>query len=73
MHHNSQIIWKTKTHEYKAVKKLLFCDQTNKRDYLCHYRNLKFYINYGMEVTKLKRVIRFKQKPWMKNYIYKKN
>ncbi len=41
----------------------------DKTDYVCHYRNLKFYIRHGLKVTALKRVLRFKQKTWMAKYI----
>ncbi len=49
-------------------KKLLqtLYDKTN---YVCHYRNLKFYVRHGLKVTALKRVLRFKQKNWMAEYI----
>ena len=30
-----------------------------------------FFVRMGMEVIEVKRVLRFQQKPWMKNYIDK--
>ena len=49
--------------------KKMICDWTNKQNYLVHYRLLKFYVRHGMVVTKVHRVIQFKQKPWLKKYI----
>ncbi len=47
----------------------LICDWKDKKNYLVHYRMLKFYVKMGMEVEKVHRVIRFKQKLWLKEYI----
>ena len=55
---------------YKPGKKR-FCDSTIRKGYLCHHINLKYWVRLGMDVTNLKRVIRFKQKPWMKIFIDK--
>jgi hypothetical protein len=40
-----------------------------KRDYVVHYRNLKYYLQLGMRVVGFSRVLRFRQSPWMKPYI----
>ena len=40
-----------------------------KTNYIVHYRNLKFYLQQGMIVTKIHRIIQFKQSPWLKGYI----
>ena len=37
--------------------------------YMTHYRNLKLYLELGMEITKIHRVIAFDQSAWMKKYI----
>jgi hypothetical protein len=41
-------------------------------NYVLHFRNLKFIYNLGVKVT-VKRVISFKQSPWMKDYILNNN
>ena len=42
------------------------CDRIDKKDYLCQYRRLNFFVRLRVEVTKPKRVIRNKQMPWKK-------
>ena len=41
----------------------------NKKNYVVHYRTLQSYIEQGMKVTKIHRVLEFKEKPWMEPYI----
>ena len=53
---------------YKPTSKLM-CDVTNKSKYMIHYRMFKFYLNQGMKVTKIHTIYRFKQSPWLGNYI----
>ena len=52
---------------YTQTKKLI-CDWSDKKNYLVHYRMLKFYIRHGMEVIKGNTVISFKQSKWLENY-----
>ena len=40
-----------------------------KTNYVVHYRNLQFYLNQGMKLKKVHRVLTFKQRPWLKEYI----
>ena len=53
---------------YIQTKKLI-CDWSDKKNYLVHYRMLKFYLRHGMIVDKVHNIISFRQSRWLKNYI----
>ena len=53
---------------YVSRKKLI-CDWTDKRNYLIHYRMLKYYIRHGMKIKEVHKVISFKQSKWLEKYI----
>ena len=38
----------------------LICDWSDKKNYLIHYRMLKFYIRHGMIIDKVHEIISFK-------------
>ena len=37
--------------------------------YVVHYRNLKLYLELGFVVTRVHRVVRFHQEPWLKSFM----
>ena len=53
---------------YIQTKKLI-CDWFDKKNYLVHYRMLKFYIRHGMIVDKVHDIYSFKQSKWLEKYI----
>ena len=51
-----------------GVKKLI-PNLGNKTKYVLHYKNLQLYLSLGMKLTKIHKVLNFKQSPWMKKCI----
>lgn len=43
----------------------------NRKHYVLHYLNLQFYLEHGMKLQKIHRVIEFRQKAWLASYIVK--
>ena len=50
------------------VKKLI-PNVGNKTNYVVHYRNLQLRLSLGMKLTKIHRMLKFKQSDWMQKYI----
>ena len=40
-----------------------------KTRYTVHYTNLKYYLAQGLRLTRIHRVLKFKQSPWLKAYV----
>ena len=53
-------------HDTKLIPNLM-----PKTKYLVHYLNLKFYLDHGMRLTRIHRVLKFKQSRWLAPYIKK--
>ena len=47
----------------------MICDWSDKKNYLIHYRMLKFYVRNGKIVDKVHDIISFKQSKWLEKYI----
>ena len=53
---------------YTQTRKLI-CDWSDKKNYLVHYRMLKFYVRHGKVVENVHTVISFKQSKWLEKSI----
>ena len=41
----------------------------NKKRYVVHYGNLQLHLSLGMKLTKVHKILRFKQSDWLKKYL----
>ena len=53
----------------KVGVKKLFPNLGDKAHYVVYYRNLQLYLSLGMKLTKIHKILKFKQSDWMKIYI----
>ena len=60
-------IYNKKPDKHKSQK--LAPHLNSKTNYVVHYRNLQYYVELGMVVTRIHRVLTFVQVPWLKSYI----
>ena len=49
--------------------KTLIPNLSNKTKYVLHYKNLQLYLFLAIKLTKIHRILKFKQSDWMKKYI----
>jgi hypothetical protein len=55
---------------YRSKKsKKLIPNLFDKKNYIAHYRILKIYIKYGLKITKIHKILQFKQKRWLESYV----
>ena len=53
---------------WKSSRKLI-PNLYDKKKYVCHYRNLQFYVQQGLIVDKIHRILAFKQSRWLEPWI----
>ena len=63
--------WKEKLNLGTTQVKKLIASLLDKTKYVIHYATLKLYMQLGMEVTKIHRIISFDQRDYMRSYIEK--
>jgi len=47
----------------------LCSDLGPKKNYVVHYRNLKFYVKHGLKIDNIRRVLKFRQSPFLRDYV----
>ena len=67
----SKSLWKKLNGENQSRLKIrkLIPTLKDKKNYVVHYRNLQLYIELGMKITKIHRILGYHQKAWLKTHI----
>ena len=52
-----------------SIVEKLIPNLLTKSKYIVHYRNLQFYLQQGMKIIRIHRVMTFKQSKWLQKYI----
>ena len=55
--------------KYNDKNKKLIPHLGPRKNYVVHYRNLKYYLRKGMRLKKIRRILEFNQRPWLAKYI----
>lgn len=55
--------------KYNEKQEKLIGSFLPKKNYVTHFSNLQFYLEKGMKMTKVHRVLEFRQKPWIRDFI----
>jgi hypothetical protein len=66
--HSRKILDELYKGTYKCTEKLV-PNLFNKSEYVVHYRTLKLYIELGLKVLKIHKVVEFEQSRWLKKYV----
>lgn len=56
-------------HPSRSKVEKLVLTLNGKANYIVHYRNLQLYIQLGLKLKRIHKVIQFQQKPYLKPYI----
>jgi hypothetical protein len=54
---------------FKTCPEKLVPDLTEKRDYVIHYQNLRYYLQSGMILKRVRRVLAFEHSRWMADFV----
>ena len=65
--HRCNLVYRISKSEWKLP--VVMHNLRDKARYVVHYRNLKLYLQLGFVVTRIHRVLVFKQSTWLKTYI----
>ncbi|GBN08082.1 hypothetical protein AVEN_273835-1 [Araneus ventricosus] len=53
-----------------ATSKKLVPNQKDKKNYITYYKNLQFYLKQGLKLERVYKILKFKQKLWLKKYMF---